>query len=194
MNEPQQTPPLTAKQERFVAEYMVDANATQAAIRAGYSRKMAQRIGSDNLQKPAVKEAVALRQREYAKRLDITAERVLTEIARIAFADYRNTQRLVRTIHADGTVEERVELVPTAEQTDDQAAAVAGYEEHLTESGIRTIRIKHLDKQRALETLAKHLNLLQPDAQVNLNVMTAELHLNRLSDEELDAIVARVQR
>lgn len=54
--------PLTPKQERFVAEYLVDLNATQAAIRAGYSVKTATAIGSENLTKPDIASAVAARQ------------------------------------------------------------------------------------------------------------------------------------
>jgi phage terminase small subunit len=49
---------LTAKQQRFVAEYLLDLNATQAAIRAGYSRKTARQIGTENLAKPALQEAI----------------------------------------------------------------------------------------------------------------------------------------
>ena len=49
---------LTAKQERFVQEYLIDLNATQAAIRAGYSRKTAGVIGVENLKKPYIREAI----------------------------------------------------------------------------------------------------------------------------------------
>lgn len=49
---------LTAKQERFVQEYLIDLNATQAAIRAGYSKKCAYSIGPENLEKPEIKRAI----------------------------------------------------------------------------------------------------------------------------------------
>ena len=61
-------PELTDKQKAFVDEYLIDLNATQAAIRAGYSKDTAQQIGSENLSKPLVHEAIAKAQEERAKR------------------------------------------------------------------------------------------------------------------------------
>ena len=55
---------MTPKQERFVAEYLLDMNATAAAIRAGYSRKSASAIGNENLRKPEISEAIKKALRE----------------------------------------------------------------------------------------------------------------------------------
>ncbi len=71
---------LTPKQERFVAEYLIDLNATQAAIRAGYSEKTAQVIGSENLSKPMIAAAVAAAQAERSERTEVTQDYVLTSI------------------------------------------------------------------------------------------------------------------
>ena len=71
---------LTPKQEAFVSEYLVDLNATQAAIRAGYSEKTAQMIGSENLSKPMVAAAIAAAQAERSERTEITQDYVLTVI------------------------------------------------------------------------------------------------------------------
>jgi phage terminase small subunit len=71
---------LTAKQSLFIKEYLVDLNATQAAIRAGYSEKTAQVIGSENLSKPIIAEAIALGSKERAKKVNISAEYVLQTI------------------------------------------------------------------------------------------------------------------
>ncbi len=71
---------MTPKQERFVAEYLVDLNATQAAIRAGYSEKTAYSIGQENLKKPEVAEAVIAAQTERSERTEITQDYVLTSI------------------------------------------------------------------------------------------------------------------
>lgn len=68
---------LTPRQAAFVREYLVDLNATQAAIRAGYSEKTAYRTGADNLRKPQIAEAVAAAQSERAERLQLTADDVL---------------------------------------------------------------------------------------------------------------------
>ncbi len=71
---------LTAKQERFVAEYLIDLNATQAAIRAGYSEKTAQMIGSENLSKPIISAAVAAAVAKRTERTEITQDYVLAVI------------------------------------------------------------------------------------------------------------------
>ncbi len=68
---------LTAKQQRFVEEYLVDLNATQAAIRAGYSEKTAQAIGSENLTKPLIAEAIAEARALKSEELSIAAKDVL---------------------------------------------------------------------------------------------------------------------
>lgn len=71
---------LTPKQSRFVDEYLVDLNATQAAIRAGYSEKTAGLIGSENISKPYIAEAIAERMKIRSERTEITQDRVLTDI------------------------------------------------------------------------------------------------------------------
>ncbi len=71
---------MTPKQERFVAEYLTDLNATQAAIRAGYSEKTAYSIGQENLKKPEVAEAVIAAQAERSKRTEVTQDYVLATI------------------------------------------------------------------------------------------------------------------
>lgn len=76
---------LTDKQARFVKEYLIDLNATQAAIRAGYSEKTAQEQSSRLLSNVMVQKAVEKAQAKTSKKLEITHERVLNEIAEIAF-------------------------------------------------------------------------------------------------------------
>ena len=74
---------LTPKQQRFVEEYLIDLNATQAAIRAGYSEKTAQEIGSENLSKPMVAKAIQEAQNKRAERTEITQDYVLTNIQKV---------------------------------------------------------------------------------------------------------------
>ena len=78
---------LTPKQIIFCKEYLVDFNATRAAKAAGYSKKTAQRMGSENLSKPLIQERILkeIKAREY--RTEITADRVLQEIALLGFSD-----------------------------------------------------------------------------------------------------------
>lgn len=71
---------LTDKQRRFVDEYLVDLNATQAAIRAGYSQKTARQIGDENLSKPDIAEAVQEAQVTRAKRTEITQDEVINDL------------------------------------------------------------------------------------------------------------------
>ena len=80
-------PRLTARQARFVEEYLVDLNATQAARRAGYSAKRCDVIGYENLLKPDVRGAIEAAQRERSARTGITADRVVREIAKLALSN-----------------------------------------------------------------------------------------------------------
>lgn len=71
---------LTKKQHLFIKEYLIDLNATQAAIRAGYSKNTAQQIGSENLLKPLIAEHLQIAINERSKKTEITAEYVLNTI------------------------------------------------------------------------------------------------------------------
>ncbi|WP_213469940.1 terminase small subunit, partial [Paenibacillus dendritiformis] len=85
---------LTAKQKAFVQEYLIDLNATQAAIRAGYSAKTARKIGQENLTKPDIQKAIQEAMDARAKRTEITADRVLQELAKIGFANITDYLRV----------------------------------------------------------------------------------------------------
>lgn len=76
---------LTPKQERFVQEYLVDLNATQAAIRAGYTKKRASELGYQLLQKTTVQVALKAAMDRRARRTEITQDMVLEEIGKVAF-------------------------------------------------------------------------------------------------------------
>ena len=78
---------LTAKQQRFVEEYLCDLNATQAAARAGYSQRTAPKIGPENLQKPAIAAQIQNGLHLRARRTEVTADKVLKELAIIGFSD-----------------------------------------------------------------------------------------------------------
>ncbi len=78
---------MTRRQKLFVKEYLIDLNATQAAIRAGYSKKTAGRTGYENLKKPEIAKAIQKAMNDRAEKLDISDERILKEIAEMAFAE-----------------------------------------------------------------------------------------------------------
>ncbi len=92
MSDADKTRPLTSRQQRFVDEYLLDLNATQAAIRAGYSARTANEQGARLLAKASVSRAVASAKQSRAKATGITAERVLEELALMAFSDLRHYQ------------------------------------------------------------------------------------------------------
>lgn len=140
---------LTPKQCRFVNEYLIDLNGTQAAIRAGYSKHRADQIGYENLRKPEIQAAIQLAQRARCARTGITADRVLAEIARVAFADPRS----VMSWGPGG-----VELKESSTLTDDEAAIVAEVSETVTTAG-GTVKLKLVDKIAALEKLARHIGI-----------------------------------
>lgn len=141
----------TNKQRAFVAEYLVDLNATQAAIRAGYSTKSAARIGVELLNKTQVREAIAANQAKRAQRLDITADRVVSELAKIAFADPRDLMEW-----GPGGIT----LKSSSELTEEQAASVAEVSEMTTKNG-RTIRLKKHDKLKALELIGNYIGMFE---------------------------------
>lgn len=146
--------PLSPKVERFVAEYLIDLNATQAAIRAGYSEKTADVQGPRLLGNARVRAAVAVGQSKRLITAEVKAERVLRELARIAFNDARSF------FDANN-------IRPVSELDDDQGAVIAGFEVlkknvAAGDGHVDTIhKFKLCDKLKALEILAKHLGLLK---------------------------------
>ena len=153
---------LNDKQRRFVEEYLVDLNATQAAIRAGYSVRTAKSQGQRLLTNVDVAAAITKAQEKRSTRTGITQDRVLAELAKIGFADIRKAVRWGRN-PGDVTSENAdpnglniypVSLVPSEEMDDDTAAAVA--EVSLTQTGVK---IKMYDKRAALVDIGKHLGM-----------------------------------
>jgi phage terminase small subunit len=165
---------LTDKQRRFVQEYLIDLNATQAAIRAGYSEKTAYSIGQENLNKPVVKSAIEEAQKTVAERLGITAERVLTEYAKLAFLDIRKAfdeNGNMKPIHDidDATaaaitaleVEEIREDAETEEEMEGQPHGGALRRRRGKETIGHLKKVKLSDKKAALDSLAKHIGILK---------------------------------
>lgn len=159
---------LTPKQERFVSEYLIDLNATQAAIRAGYSAKTASETGWENLRKPQIVSAIQEAKAKREKRTNITQDMVLAEFAKIGFSDIRKAVRWggVPEAQEDGSLVYPVELVASEDIDHDTAAAIG--EVSLTASGVK---IKMHDKLNALEKIARHLGMFSgegPNVTVNV--------------------------
>lgn len=164
--------PLNDQQKVFVDEYLIDLNATQAAIRAGYSAKTAASIGFENLRKPKIQAAISEAQSRRAIRTGITADRVLQEVARLALYDPRKFFR------DDGTP------LGVHELDDDTAAALAGMDVHEEYEGSGKDRVfvgytkkfKLADKGANLERLMKHLGLFKEDNSQKVDPLAALLH------------------
>jgi phage terminase small subunit len=147
---------LTVKHKRFVEEYMIDKNATQAALRAGYSKKTAHAIGHELLSKPHVAAAIEAGLASLAKKSGITAERVIAELGKMGFAD-------IRKIFTPGG-----DLMEITDLDDDTAGAVVSVEVQTRpgnedDDGNRPVehvhKIRLADKRAALVDLGKHLGL-----------------------------------
>lgn len=154
---------LTAKQKRFVEEYLIDLNATQAAIRAGYKVskiKSANEIGSQLLKITQVSEAIEKALAERSRRTGISQDRVIQELAKIAFVNIRDV------------VNDDAEILTNADEAD--LAAVESLKVKIipTKSGENGIEreVKLSSKLKALELLGKHLGMWNDKLDVNLNV------------------------
>lgn len=144
---------LTPKQERFVAEYLIDLNATQAAIRAGYSEKTSGEMGYENLNKPQIVDAITKAKAERQGRTEITQDRVLQELAKLGFYDIRKAVAWGSEPKVtEGGLVYPVEMVESSKIDDDTAAAIS--EVSLTNQGIK---IKMADKRAALESMLRHM-------------------------------------
>lgn len=146
---------LTEKIKRFCDEYLVDLNATRAAIRAGYSPASAYSQAHDLLKKPDVQAYLDIKRKELQERTGISQERVLREYARIAFFDPR------ALYNVDGGLKQVRDL------SEDDAAALAGLEvneEYVSDSPNKeaigaTKKVKFADKIRALDSISRILGL-----------------------------------
>ncbi len=141
---------LTPKQRKFVFEYLVDLNATQAAIRAGYSKKTAGTMAQRLIAKSHIREAIRAAQSRREKRTEITQDRVLNELARVAFGN----SRAVMSWGPGGLT-----LRNSEDLTEDEAALVSEVRATTTRDGSGSLALKTHDKMKALELLGKHLGM-----------------------------------
>ena len=150
---------LTAKQQRFCDEYLIDLNATQAAIRAGYSPKRASEQGHQLLQKTTVSEAISIAMAERSRRTGISQDRVVNELAKIAF------------VYMLDVVDEEGRIRSTASQDDLACIESIKHKESSSINGDSTEReVKIASKLKALELLGKHLGMWNDKLDVNMNV------------------------
>lgn len=159
---------MNQKQKTFASEYVIDYNATQAAIRAGYSERSAYSQAHELLKKPEIQEAIKELEAAASARTSITKDMVLKELARIAFVDPRNLfdeggrPKDIRFLDPDTAAAlSSVDIYEEFDYTGDERE-LAGY----------TKKYKWADKLRALEMLGKHLGMFTDKVHVEGSVET----------------------
>lgn len=162
----QKSAKLTQKQILFCKEYLIDKNATQAAIRAGYSKKTAKSIGQENLTKPDIQEMIRKDIEAQVKRTEIDADKVLQEIAKLAFSNMED----YITINGEGEA-----FIDLSGLTRDQAACISEitsdtyFDTSLADKNnkkgkrVKKVKLKLVDKKSNLDMLMKYLNLYKAD-------------------------------
>ena len=146
---------LTEKQRLFVEEYLIDLNATQAAIRAGYSAKTADVQGSRMLGNVKVQQAIAEAMAKRSKRTGVNQDRVVLELAKLAFV------KMTDLVDSEGRIKTNA--------TDDDCIESIKYKESDNEFGGSVEReVKISSKLKALELLGKHLGMWNDKLDVNI--------------------------
>ncbi len=155
---------------QFCREYIKDFNATQAAIRAGYSKKTAFTIGSENLKKPYVQACLQELQKKLALESKITLERIEKELSLIAFADMRDyvdisEDGVVTPKLWDGMPEDASRAVAEIKEVRRIMGSGEGGKEIILEC---RLGYKHWDKLKALELLGKQRGMFRESLDVNI--------------------------
>lgn len=185
---------LTAKQQRFVDEYLIDLNATQAAIRAGYSKKTADQQASRLLTNVKVSQYLSERRLALQGRIEITQEMVLRELAKIGFSDIRKVVRWGETKvrMVDGEDDGPEDMVPyhglalidSTEIDEDTAGAIAEVSQ-----GRDGLKVKLHDKKGALVDIGRHLGMFAPPANPELDA-----EIKRLEIQKRRAEIAAIEK
>lgn len=145
---------MTPKNEQFCREYMIDMNATQAAIRCGYSKKTANVQGSRLLTKVDIKNRIKELQKELQERTGLSAEKVLREMEKIGFSNIQN-------VLADGNSIKDITKIDK-----DIAATVKSVKTTVTKNEFETktqVTIELYDKRATLVDLGRHLGIFESD-------------------------------
>ena len=150
---------MTNKQKRFCEEYLVDLNATQAAIRAGYSPESARKIGNENRTKPDIRARIDQMLADQSARTGVTADRVIRELAKVAFAK------------ATDVIDTETGNVRDNATDEDRACIAAVKVKHVNGADFDSMEreIRLCDKVKALELLGKHLGMFEDNINVDVN-------------------------
>jgi phage terminase small subunit len=185
-------PPLTERQRRWIEEYLLDPNATQAAIRAGYSVPGARVQGVHMLTNPNIRQILAEERHARASRVQLEADRVVEELSWLGLSDIRN----VVTWDEEG----RPTFIASDQLSPDVARSIQRimFSESVSSNGDiqRKIDVRLYDKKGALDSLMKHLGLFLGDgkqASVTTTSAVNDYDLSKLSNpqwEEMKKLLA----
>ena len=165
---------MNVKQKRFCAEYLVDLNATQAAIRAGYSPASAGSIGYELLKKPDMRARIDKGIAEQERRTGINADRVLRELGRIAFVSAPDLVNMDDATLKEGASADDLAAIASVKVKTIPGPMGDGFE--------REIRLA--DKLKALELIGKHLGMFTD--KVELNAVEAVQIVDDIPDRQDD--------
>lgn len=143
---------LTDKQEKFCNEYLIDLNATQAAIRSGYSQKTSNEIGNENLSKPSIQERISELKAIRAESEGITPAEVLRELKNFAYSDITETMNLSFVEIKKLPIELR-RMISSYKKSETSGD---GWEKV-------TYEIKFVDKMKAIEMINRHIGFYEED-------------------------------
>lgn len=164
---------MTPRQQRFVEEYLVDLNATQAAIRAGYSARTANREGARLLSNADIAAQIAARRQALSQTVEVTQERIVAEYARMAFYDPASIAGEPITGPQD-----------IANLPEEVRRAIVGW--GWDKSGNFTLKLA--DKNAALTNLGRHLGMFTDKVE-----HSGKIELEQMTDEELQSRIAAYQ-
>lgn len=164
---------LTPKQKLFVDEYLIDLNATQAAIRAGYSPNNADKIGSELLGKTRVSDAISKAMAERSRRTGINQDRILMELAKIALVNPANVVDFDEATILDSALPEDLAAVASVKVKRFPTKEGEGVERE----------IKFYDKTKALDLAGRHLGMFKDKLEVSGTLETERTKLDDLIEQ-----------
>ena len=175
---------LTAKQKRFCEEYVIDLNATQAAIRAGYSKRSASSIGEENLRKPEIIKYIEELQEELRKKAGLTADMVIDDLRSMAEWNIQDF------LASDNTI---VDLTTLPRKKTRAVIGIKSKTETRTigETTVveRTVELKFADKRAAIVDLGRHTGIFEKD---NMQKPAVATPSQSLSDDQFSALLKTI--
>lgn len=199
MTEKRDNATMTDKQKRFVEEYLIDLNATKAAIRAGYSKESARQIGADNMSKTYIQEAIAEAMKRRSERTEVTQDMIVAQLAKIAFVDMKDVvtweeREEVVGVDKEGNVHKKNRLRISVKESDEvDGTVLQEISETVGKAGV-THSIKLNDRMKALEMLGRHLGMFKDKVEHSGTVVNKNIDVSYMTDEQLEAELKKYEQ